>query len=224
MSLAEAKLIEVSEGAFVNVNAAIEKWQHFPASTISDHRQPCCRIAREWFLSMDYSQLNAGNPLTGPRWIRQKYDWGPSSWPIHWCEALKKKTLDCGALAALAQKAYLARGIRCFPTQFIQQYPGEAAYHWNKQWEEKETSSHWISDDLIYHEGCAVVVHDNEIRLWDPTASWWVNSKQFEGYGEVLALRVLTAQANASVIFDWGAHRIVSNQWQKLERALADFI
>ena len=54
MSLAEAKLIEVNESAFVDVNAAIEKWQHFPARMISDHRQPCCRIAREWFLSMDY--------------------------------------------------------------------------------------------------------------------------------------------------------------------------
>ncbi len=224
MSLAEARLIEVNESDFVDVNAAIEKWQHFPASVISDHRQLCCRIAREWFISMDYSQLNAENPLTGPRWIRQKYKWGPSLWPIHWCEAVTQKTLDCGALAAMAQQVFNARGVRCFPTQFIQQYTPEAAYHWNKQWGEDEATVHWIKEDLVYHEGCAIVVRDNEIRLWDATASWWVNPKQFGGYAGALAVRVLTKQTDSPATLVWGAHRIVPNQWQKLERARADFI
>ena len=86
MSLAEGSgLIEVNENNFMEAAAAINKWQHFPASVISHHGERCCEIAREWILSMDYAQVNAGSLLAGPRWLRQRYTWGPSSWPIHWC-------------------------------------------------------------------------------------------------------------------------------------------
>lgn len=223
MSLAEARLIEVEENDFVGVSAAIERWQHFPASVISDHRLPCCRIAREWFLSTDYSHLHAGDPRTGPRWIRQRYTWGPSRWPLHWCEAVAQKTLDCGALAAMAQKIFIARGVRCYPAQFIQQYSSDAAHHWNKKWEGDEASVHWIKEDLIYHEGCAVAVRDNEVKLWDATASWWVNPKQFGGYGEVLAVRIFAAQTERRTDFSWGTHGIVPNQWHRIERARGNF-
>src|SRR4028119_959593 len=80
MSLAEGK-IEFDETDFADTSAAMQKWQHFPASTISHHGTPCCQIAREWIISTDYSQLNAGNPLTGPRWIRQKYTRGAGTGP-----------------------------------------------------------------------------------------------------------------------------------------------
>ena len=29
-----------------------------------------------------------GDKLTGPRWMREHSKWGPSAWPIHWCEAV----------------------------------------------------------------------------------------------------------------------------------------
>ncbi len=82
--------------------APYEVWKYFPHSHISHHGKPCCETAREWFLSMDYALLAGESPLTGPRWIRARYEWGPSAHPIHWCDAVKRKTLDCGALAALA--------------------------------------------------------------------------------------------------------------------------
>lgn len=224
MSLAEDKLIEVNETDFIDASAAIEKWQHFPASFISHHGTPCCDIAREWMLAMDYSQLSAGNTLTGPRWLRNKYQWGPSSWPLFWCEAAEQKTLDCGALAALAHEIFVARGVRSFPAQLIHQYSEHATSQWYKGWKGDETSVHWIKEDLIYHEGCAVITRDNEIKVWDATATWWINPKQFGGYAGALALRVLAPQGNSSPsVFNWGAHRIVPNQWQKLARARADF-
>jgi hypothetical protein len=223
MSLAEGK-IEVNETDFVDASAAMGRWQNCAASVISHHGQACCRVAREWILSMDFSQLNAGNPLTGPRWLRQKYNWGPSRWPIHWCEAAGKKTLDCGALAALAHEIFSARGVTSFPVQLIQQYSEVAARHWHKEWNGDEIPVHWIMDDLIYHEGCAVALRHNEIRIWDPTASWWVNPKQFGGYGGVLALRLFSPQAAApQTALNWGAHRIIPNRWQKIERARGDF-
>jgi hypothetical protein len=222
MSLAEDK-IEFDEVDFADTSAAIEKWQHFPASTISHHGEQCCQIAREWVLSTDYSQLNAGNRLTGPRWLRQKFTWGPTTWPIYWCEAVEQKMLDCGALAALAQAVFTERGVRSYHAQFIQQYSEDATRQWSKRWDGDEASTHWIKEELIYHEGCAVVVRENEIRLWDPSAGWWVNPKQFGGYGGLLALRVFAPQVNAPIELVWGTQHIIPNQWQKIERARGEF-
>ena len=57
------------------------KWDSWPASTISHHGKACCEVAREWVLATDYSQLGDGAAQTGPRWLRQRFPWGPSSWP-----------------------------------------------------------------------------------------------------------------------------------------------
>ncbi len=211
MSLAEARIkIEVDEADFVDAASAIERWLGFSSSFISHHGEQCCHVAREWFLSTDYSQLNAGARLTGPRWLRLKYTWGPSSWPLHWCEAAEQKTLDCGALAALAYEVFVARGVKSYPAQLIQQYTDENARHWSKSWDEALIPANWIKDDLIYHEACAVVVRNNQIKIWDPTASWWVNPKQFGGYGGLLALRVF-ASSGSPCMFEWGPQTIIPN-------------
>jgi hypothetical protein len=225
MSLAEDRVkIEVDETDLIDVSAAIEKWQHFPFSALTHHGGRCCQIAREWILAMDYSQLNGGNLLTGPRWLRHKFKWGPSSWPLHWCEAVEREQLDCGAHASLAHEVFTARGLRSFPAQFIQQFSEDATRQWCEKWGCEGVSTHWVKEDLIYHEGCAVITRDREIKVWDPSAGWWVNPKQFGGYGGLLALRVFTQHAtNAPDYFTWGRHQITPNQWQKIERARGDF-
>lgn len=210
-------------GGPCGVAASIEKWREFPYSAVSHHGARCCDIAREWVLAIDFSQLNGGSPMTGPRWLRQKYTWGPSPWPMHWCEAVGRKTLDCGALASLAHEVYTARGVRSFPAQFIQQYTGEATCHWRQKWTDDECSPHWIEDDLIYHEGNAVLTRGDEIKLWDASAGWWVNPKQFGGYGGVVALKVFAPAAGAPAVFRWGTHLIEPNRWHEIERARADF-
>lgn len=224
MSLAEGKIVELNETDLVDTEAAIERWQYFPASAISHHGRRCCRIAREWIFSTDYSQLNGENLLAGPRWLRHKFNWGPSHWPISWCEVVEEKTLDCGALASLANEVFNARGVKSFQAQFIQQFSENATRQWRSKWDAKEASSHWIKEDLIYHEGCAVLVRENEIKLWDSSAGWWINPKQFGGYGGLLALRVFApAQMDTPYSFNWGRQRIIPNQWQKVERARAEF-
>ncbi|HEX8709007.1 MAG TPA: hypothetical protein VF723_12240 [Pyrinomonadaceae bacterium] len=223
MSLVEDnQLIEFNEADFADTDAAIRKWQDFPASSISDHGEECCRMAREWVFSMDYSLLNAGNSLTGPRWLRQKHAWGPSSWPLYWCEAVKQEMLDCGALAALSHEIFRARGVQSYPAQLIHQYTEHATSQWFKRWNGDESSVHWVAGNLIYHEGCAVVTKDREIKVWDSTATWWVNPKQFGGYGGVLVLRIVAPDADPATSFNWGTHRIVPNQWQKIERSRAE--
>ena len=223
MSLDEGKkLNETNEPVLIDAGRALEKWQNSPPSVISHHGRACCDVAREWVLSMDYSQLNGGSPLTGPRWIRQKFKWGPSSWPIHWCEAVQQKTLDCGALAALAHEAFVARGVTSFPAQLIEGFGESATRHWYATWGSEECSVNWIHDDLIYHEGCAVVVRDDEIKLWDATASWWINPKQFGGYGALLAVKVWDLGTAPRTGLNWGACQIVANEWQKIERERGD--
>lgn len=206
----------------MDADIALDQWEHFPASRIAHHGQACCELARDWMLGMDFSQLNGGNTLTGPRWLRQKFKWGPSRWPMHWCEAVREKTLDCGALAALSHELFLARGVRSFPVQFVLEFNDVSAQHWQATWSRQNTCSHWIGDGLIYHEGCAVAVGEkNAIKVWDATATWWVNPKQFGGYAGVLAVRIF-AEAQAAP-FTWGAHSLPANTWHKLERARNDF-
>ena len=217
MYLAEARSLEVFETVCPALQAAIEDWQDFPASELSDHGAPCCHIAREWLLAMDYSQTPAADPLTGPRWIRQRVTWGPSRWPLYWCDAVESKTLDCGALAALAKEAFSARDVTTYTAQFIQQYTRGDSCHWYRSWERAEAPVHWIQGELVYHEACAVVVCESEIRIWDPTASWWVDPKQVTGYSGVLAARVLIPQRDVPRSFDWGTHRLLPNEWQSLQ-------
>jgi hypothetical protein len=207
---------DINESDFLNVAAAVARWETFPASGLSHHGELCCRVAREWVLANDGSQLNGAAALTGPRWLRHKYTWGPSRWPMHWCEAVREKTLDCGALAALAHEVFTARGVRSYPAQFIQHFSAEATSHWRMKWEDGQCTLNWIDDELIYHEGCAVVSGERELKLWDASAGWWLNPRQVSGYGGLLALRVFTPPADSHP-FTWGQHHIAPNQWQRLE-------
>lgn len=211
------------EEGYAPLDAAIAKWQDFPASCLSHHGAACCDIAREWITGMDYSQLSAGHPLTGPRWLRKLFKWGPSQWPMHWCTAVREKTLDCGALAALSRELYLARGVRSFPAQFILEFNDASTRHWRDTWGAAGSCAPWINDGMIYHEGCAVAVEESEIKLWDATATWWINPKQFGGYAGLLAVRVFDQQSETPAMFTWGEHRFPAKTWHRVERAKADF-
>ncbi|HYP00836.1 MAG TPA: hypothetical protein VER76_11650 [Pyrinomonadaceae bacterium] len=217
MSSAAGKKMFGTEGcAPASTAGAFEKWQHFPASALYSHDAACCRVAREWVLATDFSQLGGESPLTGPRWIRQRYTWGPSRWPLSWCEAVERKTLDCGALASLAHELFRARGVKSYPAQFVQHYTDEATRHWREKWNREDCSVHWLNEDLIYHEGCAVAVRGDEIKLWDASAGWWVNPRQFGGYGGLVALRVHSPGAPPDTTFRWGANFIHANIWQDI--------
>jgi hypothetical protein len=190
------------------------RWQQFPHTTIVHHGSACCETAREWFLAMDFSQLAGGSMLSGPRWIRARYEWGPSKHPIHWCEAVNRKTLDCGVLAAMANECFTARGVRSYPAQLVQRYSTEATKHWADKWTADEnTSTHWIKDDVIYHEGCAVISPDGSTRLWDASAAWWINPLQQTGYGSLAAVRIIAKNAGPDSVFRWGTHTIQPGQW-----------
>jgi hypothetical protein len=97
--------------------------------------------------------------------------------------------------------------------QLVQQYSKEATAHWNQQWQEDEASTHWIREDIIYHEGCAVVLPDGELKLWDASAAWWMNPNQTSGYGSLAALRIHVPDARPGQKLQWGRHQITPNSW-----------
>jgi hypothetical protein len=197
---------------------ASERWQHFPYSCFSHHNAACCEVAREWIIANDFAQLNGGDLKTGPRWLRQKYEWGPSTWPMHWCEVVERDVIDCGAHAALAHEAFTARGVTAFRAQFVQIYSADATAQWRKKWGDEKVSDHWLTNDAIYHEGNALLVGDDEVKLWDASAGWWINARQAGGgYGSLAAVRIFAnGQWGGGDGFRWGDHRIKPNEWHQL--------
>jgi hypothetical protein len=192
-----------------------DRWQDFPFSSLSHHGEACCEIAREWVIANDFAQLNGGDLLSGPRWLRQAYEWGPSVWPLHWCEAVSGKVIDCGAHAALAHEVFTARNVTAFRAQFVQRYSANATDQWRRRWNDEQASDHWITDDVIYHEGNALLVGEATVKLWDGSAGWWLNPRQAGGYGSVAAVRIF-ADVQEGTRFRWGERNIVANVWHQL--------
>lgn len=193
------------------------RWEDFPFSCVSHHGAACCEVAREWLLAMDFAQLNGGDLTTGPRWIRQKYEWGPSAWPIHWCEVVARKVIDCGAHAALAHEAFTARGLTAFRAQFVQRYSADATDQWRGRWDEESVSDHWIDGEHIYHEGNALLVAEDEVKLWDGSAGWWIGPRQTGGYGGLVAVRIFAeGQWGGGDGLRWGEYRLKPNRWHRV--------
>lgn len=195
-----------------------EKWHDWHASEISHHGAMCCEIAREWVTANDFSELGGASVLTGPRWLRQRFNWGASSFPIYWCEAVRKKTLDCGALAALAAEVFKTRGVKTFRAQMVQRFSENSTAQWSSSWENSDEQLRWMNDDLIYHEGCAIGVGDQrEVKIWDASAGWWVDPKSKDGYGALLAIRLSAFNLPENAEFTWGDHRLDALRWTALK-------
>lgn len=192
------------------------KWANFPNSHVSHHGAPCCEIALEWLVAFDFAQLNGGNILSGPRWMREHSAWGPSAWPIHWCEAVDAKVVDCGVHAAIAHEAFVARGVPAFRAQFVQRYSADAISSWRESWNRAGVSDHWIDGDAIYHEGNAVLVGGDTIKLWDGSAGWWINPRSGWGYGSLAAVRIEADLDGIAAEVRWGERRIALNEWVAL--------
>ena len=197
---------------------ASDRWQDFPYSCLSHHGAACCEVAREWVLTIDFAQLNGADLSSGPRWLRAKYKWGPSAWPMHWCEVVRRKIIDCGAHAALSREVFAARGLLAFPTQLVQRYTEAATGQWSDIWGNEQVSCHWLDGEHIYHEATALLVGDREVKIWDGSAGSWLAPRQASGgYGSVAAVRIFAdAQFVTPEGFAWGEQRLEANAWTQL--------
>jgi hypothetical protein len=217
MYLAEADTRTDERAELAPVPLPSDRWQTFPFSQLSHHGNRCCELARRWVLAMDFAQLNGAALESGPRWLRERYKWGPSPWPMHWCDVAERDTIDCGAHAALAQAVFTERGLTALPVQLVQKYSTEATDQWRGSWEAEDVSCHWLDGEHIYHEATGVLLGANELKIWDGSAGSWINPGQPRGYGSPVAVRVFVDEApSADEELQWGNSRIVPNAWNQL--------
>ena len=189
-------------------------WRDWRPSRIGHHGLACCNVALEWLAGTDRSMLAGSTVVSGPRWLRATYRWGPSAYPVRWCEAVRRKTLDCGSLSALADEVFRRRGLRSMRVQGVQRFTDDAAAHWQRTWTDAGVSADWIGEGLIYHEFCAILIGKNEVKIWDASSGWWVEPENTDGYGSLAAVR-LAANGRPGVL-RWGRHWLEPGEWQIL--------
>lgn len=196
------------------VKTAIDKFDSQLPSAISHHGNRCCDIAKNWFFAMDKSHLTSDGASLMPIWIREKYKWGPSKWPIYWCEAVESEFLDCGAQAALYHQSIRTRGINTFLTQMVLWHTEQDCDHWNRMWKQNEIVCNWISSPFVYHEVCTVLFEGQSTsQIWDPENNYWIDPHQGFGYNRPVAIRIFSNQHSNIV---WGKTEIECNKWVNL--------
>jgi len=193
-------------------------WGARAPSALASHDAACCRDARAWFLAMDRSLWRGRG---APGWIGRHYDWGPTCWPIHWCEAVGAKSLCCGAQAALTVEAFQARGVEAVPAQLVQRYPAQDTRQWHRRWAESGADPAWAADGLVYHE-VVVVLEGDRARVWNPTGTEWVPPEMFrvDGRGSVAAIRV-GGPAPTGRVVAWGEVELPLGTWASPARTPA---
>ena len=205
---AQAEPRPAAQAGTVAEPAAWAPWQNWQPSVLSSHDAACCRDARAWFLAMSRSLWRGQG---APGWIGGHYAWGPTCWPLYWCDAVGSKELCCGAQAALGVEAFRARGVDAMPVQLVQRFGEEDASHWRGKWVAGGASPAWLGEGIVYHEACAVI-DENGARVWDPTASMWASPDEVRGYGSIVAIRIGGATPLGRTVH-WGKSELPLGEW-----------
>jgi hypothetical protein len=189
------------------------EWAQASVSTLVDHGA-CCAAARGWVIAMSRSldfAATDGLMFAAPRWLTQRWKWGPTRWPIAWCEAVDAKAIDCGVFAAFAREIFRAKGIEAFGGQVLRTCAEATTAHWRARWTSLPGAFNWIGERTVYHEVCVVRVGPAEARVYDPTDGIWLEPTAFRGHGAHVAIR-----AEIPVALKWGPHTLVNGQWTEL--------
>jgi len=155
--------------------ALLRELEEKPVSRLTRHAAPCCAIAEAWFRATARAAVRRFGDE--PRWISKRWEWGPTAWPIAWCEAIKEEALDCGALADLAAVAFEEAGREVVRVQLIDEASPEECEQWAVKWAAVPTAPRWIWHGLVYHETVSVRRSEG-LRVWDPVSGRWENGKR----------------------------------------------
>jgi hypothetical protein len=190
------------------------EWARASGSSLT-HHGACCDRARAWLVAMgrshDYASTD-GLTFAAPRWLTQRWTWGPTRWPIAWCEAVNAAEIDCGVFAVFALEIFRAKGIVAYPGQVLRTYVEESTTHWRHKWAGLPGAFDWIGARVVFHEVCVVQVAAHEVRVYDPTDGIWLEPGVRGGHGGHVAIR-----AELPVALDWGKHTLVNGQWTEME-------
>ena len=186
------------------------EWLEQPASQLTDHGAPCCAGARVWLQAMAASYAfrhTDGTRIAAPTFLSRRYKWGPTTWPIAWCEAVRATVIDCGVFSAFARAIMSAQGAECYGAQVMQLFGPETTLHWRQRWAGQQRSFNWIDQDLVYHE-VVILVTGEEADVFDPSDGQWLSPAADAGYGAVVAIRSECPRSLA-----WGRHTLSMDQW-----------
>jgi hypothetical protein len=203
------------------------RWLEHPTSNIVHHDSICCEQARLWFLSYARSMQGWSTSqfqLNAPTWLSELFEWGPSLWPISWCELVKEKTLDCGVFAALSREVFLAQGHQVHPAQCLLIYSTSCTDHWKELWHRKMPVNKkkeacevfpWIGDQVVYHEVCIVEPNYSDTnqmaKVYDSTFGNWYEPIRREGFGALLSIR-----SECPRLLNWGNKVLSHGEWVDL--------
>lgn len=181
-------------------------WQRLPVSELSvDARRPCCRLARTWFRAMARTHASLE-----PSWLSSRWTWGPHPWPIFWCQAVKRSTLDCGALAALADEHMSAVASKPLRVQLAMSYSREACQHWAATWRAAGIEPWWIFEHYVYHEAVAASNGRGQLKIWDPSETMYLSAGNSHS-GRVVALQMRGDVKDDAVY--WSGQKIPIERW-----------
>jgi len=202
------------------------RWIEHPTSVITHHDSPCCDVARMWFLSYARS-MEIGNlsqyGIQAPTWLSQLYTWGPSEWPIAWCQLVRERVLDCGVFAALAREVFGAQGHQAHPAQALLSYNETCTRHWKDLWKKGPGRARksgakpprrrgelfpWIGTELVYHEICVLELPDGSAKVYDSTWGSWYEPRRRKGFGSLLAVRTECPR-----LLGWGDRTLSCGEW-----------
>jgi hypothetical protein len=189
------------------------EWVRASVSVLASHGA-CCDRARAWLAAMGRSHDFAatdGLAFAGPGWLTERYAWGPTRWPLAWCDAVRAKTIDCGVFSVFALEIFRAKGIEAFPGQVLRICAAERTTHWQHKWSAIPEAFNWIGPRFVYHEVNIVRVDGEDARVYDPTVGVWLDPAVQTGHGGHIAIR-----AELPVALSWGGHKLVNGQWTKL--------
>jgi hypothetical protein len=187
-----------------------KEWRQASGSALA-HHGPCCDRARAWVIavgrSYDFASTD-GLTFAAPRWLTRRWAWGPTRWPITWCEAIKAEAIDCGVFAVFAVEIFRAKGVEAYLGQLVRSCAEERIAHWRRKWAAMPGAFNWIGTRVVYHEVCVVRVGPGEAWVYDPTEGIWLEPRGPSGHNAHLAIR-----AEIPVALRWGAHALVNGQW-----------
>ena len=199
------------------------KWLEHPTSSILHHDQICCDKARLWFLSMARSMEGSTSTqfnLRAPIWLTEQFEWGPSIWPISWCELVKEDVIDCGVFAALAREIFQAQGHNVYPAQALLSYDEHCTSHWKDLWKNRMPKKegqrpgeifNWVGNKVVYHEVCVVEMPGYRAQIYDATFGSWYEPVSRTGFGALLAVRVECPR-----LLFWGNKTLSCGEWVNL--------
>jgi hypothetical protein len=113
--------------------------------------------------------------------------------------------------AVFARAIFAAKGLKVHGGQVIRQQDAATVAHWREKWAQNPEAFPWIGQEHVFHEIVAVQINEDEVKIYDPTDGYWLDSEICAGHNSHIAIRIDSPRT-----FAWGKTRLGRGQWTKI--------